>query len=270
MEVDTKLKLDVLAVLKSAGQVAVESHLSANPGHRLVPSFTATQSAEIQRVEQAIFEGLETLAGGYFATSETGRHRGQFSPIRWQVCPIDGIANFLSGRAGFAITLALYDQDECMAAWVYDPLLEKMAFASRWHQTEINGLHPSPKHLLSLENARLAIGAPALNVSIQTLEVFWHRVAVAQRWGMQTQQSGCTSLDIVQLIEGSVDAVHDQRSTFAAIAPPVFLAQRAGLVTSRLRGDRPLSFPHGATLAQPQIVDELLSRWPDLAELIPI
>jgi fructose-1,6-bisphosphatase/inositol monophosphatase family enzyme len=48
----------------------------------------------------------------------------------WLVDPLDGTANFASGKGPFGVIIALADQGEIVAGWIYEPLLDRMCFAA--------------------------------------------------------------------------------------------------------------------------------------------
>lgn len=49
----------------------------------------------------------------------------------WLVDPLDGTANFASGKGPFGVIIALADQGEIVAGWIYEPLLNRMCFAAK-------------------------------------------------------------------------------------------------------------------------------------------
>jgi fructose-1,6-bisphosphatase/inositol monophosphatase family enzyme len=49
----------------------------------------------------------------------------------WLVDPIDGTANFVAGRAPFAMMIALLKEGETVASWIFDPLDDRMFVAQR-------------------------------------------------------------------------------------------------------------------------------------------
>lgn len=49
----------------------------------------------------------------------------------WLVDPLDGTANFATGKGPFGVIIALADQGELLAGWIYEPLLNRMCFAAK-------------------------------------------------------------------------------------------------------------------------------------------
>lgn len=57
----------------------------------------------------------------------------------WIVDPIDGTANFASGRAPFAMMIALLEQGELVGSWILEPLTDRLAVAQRGAGAWIDG-----------------------------------------------------------------------------------------------------------------------------------
>jgi len=51
----------------------------------------------------------------------------------WIVDPIDGTNNFASGRSPFGIMIALAEDGVTQAAWMYDPVIDRLCHAHRGH-----------------------------------------------------------------------------------------------------------------------------------------
>lgn len=49
--------------------------------------------------------------------------------LNWIIDPIDGTGNFAAGRAPFGILLALVENGETLAGWMYDPLTDRLCHA---------------------------------------------------------------------------------------------------------------------------------------------
>lgn len=54
---------------------------------------------------------------------------GGEAPV-WVIDPVDGTGNFARGQPGFAVILALVEQGEVRAGWIYDPLTDLMVVSA--------------------------------------------------------------------------------------------------------------------------------------------
>lgn len=57
----------------------------------------------------------------------------------WLVDPIDGTANFVAGRAPFAVMVALLEEGVTTAAWVLDPLADRVVSAAAGAGAYVDG-----------------------------------------------------------------------------------------------------------------------------------
>lgn len=57
----------------------------------------------------------------------------------WLIDPIDGTSNFAEGRPVFAVMIALTHGREACAAWIYDPVGDRMAVAEAGAGAYLNG-----------------------------------------------------------------------------------------------------------------------------------
>ena len=77
-----------------------------------------------QNVEQTI---KSIISEHYPDDGFIGEESGQSLGVRqWVIDPIDGTTNFLRGIPYFCTTLALVENEEVVAGWIYDPVHEQL------------------------------------------------------------------------------------------------------------------------------------------------
>lgn len=103
---------------------------------------------------------LEILPGALFLGEETyAKDKSVLEVLRqsekpvWIVDPIDGTSNFVGGREGFGIILALLDRGEIAASWMFEIITRTMTIAYKGEGTTINGerISPLPVSLATLK-----------------------------------------------------------------------------------------------------------------------
>jgi fructose-1,6-bisphosphatase/inositol monophosphatase family enzyme len=57
----------------------------------------------------------------------------------WIIDPIDGTGNYARGETPFGIIIALAEQNETVAGWIYDPVRQRLCHAYRGHGAYIDG-----------------------------------------------------------------------------------------------------------------------------------
>ncbi|WP_109356876.1 inositol monophosphatase family protein [Sphingorhabdus sp. EL138] len=57
----------------------------------------------------------------------------------WIIDPIDGTGNFAAGKPPFGMIVALSQENETVAGWLYDPLQDRLCYAAKGQGAFING-----------------------------------------------------------------------------------------------------------------------------------
>jgi fructose-1,6-bisphosphatase/inositol monophosphatase family enzyme len=148
----------------------------------------------------------------------------------WVVDPIDGTRNFAAGRTPFGVMVALVESGETLAAWIYDPVGETMAWAVRGQGTFVNGarvrLPPPPPSAAQL-HGRVLKNALA------------HAPASLATWGDRRKRFGgtfsnfCAAAEYVMALQGNADFLVYRRTKPWDHMPGILLYQEAGGVAAR-------------------------------------
>jgi myo-inositol-1(or 4)-monophosphatase len=96
-------------------------------------------SAADFRAEKIIREELQKARPEYgLLLEESGAIEGQDPRFRWIVDPLDGTNNFLHAMPHFAVSIALEQDNEIVAAVTYDPIKDEMFYAARGQGAYLN------------------------------------------------------------------------------------------------------------------------------------
>ena len=96
-------------------------------------------------VEAALADGLAALlpAARFIGEERCAREPALLDTLGdglvWVVDPIDGTGNFAAGQPPFAVMVALLRDGVTIAAWIYDPLADRMTSARQGMGTRSNG-----------------------------------------------------------------------------------------------------------------------------------
>ena len=163
--------------------------------------------------EEAVFERPEVI-----------ERLGEAQPV-WVIDPIDGTGNFTRGVPNFAVQVALVRAGETLAAWIYAPILQRLATGERGSGAILDGrrrqLTPANRPAAEL---RGTLHAGTTFASVQMQRVVQHR-----RSRVAAQKSkAAASIEYLRLLEGEMDF-----SLFTKLmpwdhAPGCFLLQEAG------------------------------------------
>jgi|LauGreDrversion4_2_1035121.scaffolds.fasta_scaffold10047_2 myo-inositol-1(or 4)-monophosphatase len=191
----------------------------------------------VKRTEALIHDALHRLyptANLWMPLSGLMEYGGQNAPV-WIVNALDGQRNFSHGLPHFAMSLALKEANQLVAAVVYDPLRYETFWACRGggaflNQTRlrVSGRTKSDQALISTRVPRgekAALAAPLMQ-SLAT-----HGAGV-QSWGV-------ASLDLAYVASGRYEGFFDYDTVPHDIAAGILLAKEAGGMVSTPDGRFP-------------------------------
>lgn len=124
------------------------------------PVTIADKEAEI-----ALSTRLSSLLGGskvfgeeaFAANQGISEHIFGESPV-WIIDPIDGTRNFVRGSSEFGVIVALSEQNQAIAGWIYDPTSNQVISSEKGAGAFFNGRKLSVLSSTSLENMKGFLG----------------------------------------------------------------------------------------------------------------
>ena len=174
----------------------------------------------------------------------------------WIVDPIDGTRDFLRGRSGWAVSVALVEDGAVVAAVLGAPAQKRLYAASAGRGATLNGKPLAVSGLATLQGVRLPIDQPNLTAP------FW-----PSPWpGTAVAKPNSLALRMAMLAADEADAWIEGRSIaeWDVAAASLILAEAGGLATDRhgaaLSFNRPQPIIHGLAAATPALHGEVLAR----------
>ena len=174
----------------------------------------------------------------------------------WVVDPIDGTRDFLRGRSGWAISVALVEDGAVVAAVLHAPAQQRTYAASAGRGAILNGKRLRVSGLATLDGVRLPIDQANLTAS------FW-----PSPWpGTAVAKPNSLALRMAMLAANEADAWMEGRSVgeWDVAAASLILAEAGGLLTDRrgaaLAFNQPQPLIHGLAAATPALHGEVLAR----------
>lgn len=175
------------------------------------------------------------------------------------VDPIDGTRDFVRGRDGYAISIAIVERGELVAGVLCAPARRQLFLARRGGGATLNDRPIRVTGTTSLTGARLPVDPSAFSARI------W-----AEPWaGVAVEKPNAIALRIAKVANGEADALFDGRPARALdIAAAVLILTEAGGVVSDHEGALPSFDRRDAGLkslvaATPAIHAELRARVAD-------
>ncbi|MGY6710664.1 MAG: inositol monophosphatase family protein [Rhizobiaceae bacterium] len=232
-QVDEKSPGEVVTIAdREAEQIITPRLLSLLPGSRVV-------GEEAAAADPAMMDGLD--AGDV-----------------WLVDPLDGTANFVAGSAEFSVMVALLRGGETVAAWLLDPVSDRLAVASQGAGAFIDGVRvraaASASPVASCRGAVLTRFLPEeLKAAV---------AANTPRFSTISPGARCSGVDYPAVARGQQEFVLFWRLLPWDHAPGTLLVSEAGGWVARLDGTpyRPADQRPGLMAAQNREVWETVRR----------
>jgi myo-inositol-1(or 4)-monophosphatase len=174
----------------------------------------------------------------------------------WVVDPIDGTRDFLRGRSGWAVSVALVEDGAVTVGVLAAPAQKRLYAASAGQGATLNGDRLAVSGLATLQGVRLPIDAANLTAS------YW-----PSPWpGTATAKPNSLALRMAMLAADEADAWLEGRSIaeWDVAAASLILAEAGGKVTDRhgrpMAFNRPVPIIHGVAAATPALHADVLHR----------
>jgi myo-inositol-1(or 4)-monophosphatase len=174
----------------------------------------------------------------------------------WVIDPIDGTRDFLRGRSGWAVSVALVEAGRVVVAVLNAPAQDRLYAAAAGRGATLNGKRLTVSGLASLEGVRLPIDQA--NMAASYWPSPWPGTAVAK--------PNSLALRMAMLAADEADAWMEGRSIaeWDVAAASLILAEAGGVLTDRhgvaLAFNQPQPVIHGLAAATPALHADVLAR----------
>lgn len=192
------------------------------------------------RAEKVISDHLSKHFTDYgWLGEETQEKISRDGGLRWIVDPLDGTTNFLKDLPHWAVSIALFRENEPLAAIVYDPPKREMFCAEKGAGAYLNGRVLTVSQGVPLRAALVASGVPAggrttyLRHCMEDLEQLMPQTAGLRRWG-------AAALDLAYVAAGRFDAYWERNLGPWDIAAGMLIVREAGGRFTPLWEDHPV------------------------------
>lgn len=174
----------------------------------------------------------------------------------WVVDPIDGTRDFLRGRTGWAVSIALVEDGQPMLAAIAAPARKQLFVAERGKGASMNGQTISVSYHGSVVDCRIPADPSTIKAA------YW-----PERWPARTvEKPNGLALRIAKVANGEADAFFEGRpmGEWDIAAAALILEEAGGTITDRegapLRFNKPAPKLKGVVAATPAVHAEVLRR----------
>ncbi len=178
------------------------------------------------------------------------------SRFAWHVDPLDGTTNYMHGAPPYCVSVALAEDDEVVAAAIYDPWLDECFTAQKGKGTFLDGTEISASAAVSLGSSLVAASfPPVIDPDSDEIQAF---LRVAQEVG-SIRRTGSAALNLAYVAAGRFDGFWAVTIKPWDVAAGVLLVREAGgIVTAPDGGPFVLERASFACAATEKLHGELL------------
>jgi myo-inositol-1(or 4)-monophosphatase len=157
---------------------------------------------------------------------ENGEIVGKDKRFVWILDPLDGTTNYLHGFPQYAVSIALYENDEPTHAVVYDPFKEEMFTAAKGEGAYLNEQRIRITGADGFENTLIGTGFPFKEP--QHLDAYLSMFKAIHPQVAGIRRAGSAALDLAYLAAGRLDGFWEIKLNIWDIAAGVLLVKEAG------------------------------------------
>lgn len=239
------IKAIAVEAARQAGKLLRENF---RHGHRfeLKSNFRDLVTEFDRRAEEIIVSVIQQHFPQHSILTEEGSVRPtNTSPYQWIIDPLDGTTNFAHGFPFFAVSIAVYREDEALVGVVYNPIHDELFVGEAGHGAYCNGQPMRVSQTETLQESLVMTGFPYDERLIPQHLAWWERFA---RKAQTLRRLGSSALALAYLAAGRADGYWELDLKPWDMAAAVLMVREAGGTVTDLRG-RPLDLFAGEVLA---------------------
>lgn len=191
-----------------------------------------------RRSEEAVVNRLRSHFPKHAIVGEEGgEQNGAVAGTRfcWHVDPLDGTTNFAHGYPCFAVSIALYEEEEPLVGVVYNPISREMFHAARGEGAYLNQKPIRVSRVEKLSSALLGTGFPThKRTQNPNIHYYW-RFTLASHG---VRRDGSAALDLCMVACGRFDGFWEFGLKPWDTAAGVLIVKEAGGLVSDFAGRR--------------------------------
>ena len=214
--------------------------------------FSVRHKGPADLVTEADFASQETIRGillGEFPEhgfiGEEGDATWAEAEFRWIVDPLDGTTNYVHGMPHYAVSIALAQGDNLLAATVYDPSADECFTAVAGGGAWLNGRRLAASSVADPSEALVAVSLPAkVRRDGAEIALFTDVLLATQA----VRRMGSAALNLAYVAAGRLDASYATDTKAWDVAAGFLLVREAGGLVTALDGT-PVELFHPRFLA---------------------
>ncbi|MCH8813562.1 MAG: inositol monophosphatase [Chloroflexi bacterium] len=249
-----------VALAEQAGELILETSTEVTTSKGRGNVVTAADLAAEEHIRKSLEKEFPThgIVGEEFG-SQIGSGTSSY---QWIVDPLDGTMNFHRRIPFFAVSIALFLDDQPLLGVVYDPVRRECFSGRRGSGVTVDGQPIQVGNSSSLESALIAYDLGYIEDDV--LLTFLTARTLAPRIQRSLSLGSC-ALGLAYVAAGRLDAYYHLGTAIWDFAAGWLLAEEAGATVSTFEGQPVTDMQHSSVLAAaPPIHTQLLKEFGNL------
>ncbi|MFW6382079.1 MAG: inositol monophosphatase family protein [Bacillota bacterium] len=188
-----------------------------------------------KRSEEILVNKIQTVYPNHSIMAEEGSNKSNDSRYRWIIDPLDGTVNYVHGFPIFAISLAVYKDDQPEYGLIYLPYFNDIYSASRGQGSFYNGKRINVNKDYTVKDGIIATGFPySHQESNKALKLF--NKILPEAGGIR--RTGAAAFDLCQVARGVFSGFWEIELKLWDIAAGILLVEEAGGIITDFKGNK--------------------------------
>jgi len=204
-----------------------------------------------KNVESFLKQELYKKFPDIYFYGEEGEYNSNLNNLHWVVDPLDGTTNYLHNYPHYCISIALENNKEVLAAFIYQPISKELFHAFKGDGAFINNIRIYVSKKINFIGSLLCTGFPVrrhkdFKKTIDSIESVFYEADGIRR-------SGSAALDLCFVACGRLDGFWEEKLSRWDIAAGMLLVKEAGGIVKDFNNSD-----------YPQISGDVIASTPDI------
>ncbi|MBQ8884802.1 MAG: inositol monophosphatase family protein [Clostridia bacterium] len=218
-------------LLRSAGELLLKQEIAV-AGHKTANDLLTENDLLI---EQYLMEEIKATFPEVNIVSEETTADKPLGGVSVVIDPIDGTCNYAAGMDSFGIQIAIFEEVECVAAYMYFPRTGEMISAEKGRGAFANGKKLTVNKDMLPSDGFLLISDYYGNIAVPMDRQF-ELIKRLQPVFLKTRHLGAACVDFTALAKGQAAAYISYYHYIWDIAPGLLIANESGCVHALIDG----------------------------------
>ncbi|QCK13438.1 inositol monophosphatase family protein [Mangrovivirga cuniculi] len=262
MQVDSNLIEKCKIIISDVGNFILEESKNFKIEDIEKKGFNDLVSYVDKEAEKQLVENLVELIPGAGFIAEEGTIDKEGGRFRWIIDPLDGTTNFTHGLPVHCVSVALMEDEEILAGFIYEPSKDEFFHAIKDQGAFLNDEPISVSRVPDLANSLIATGFPYYDFG--KMDDYVEILKAFMRSSHGVRRMGSAAIDLAYVACGRFEGFFEYNLQPWDVAAGALIVCEAGGVVSDFSGGSDYVFGReivAANPVHPEILETIRKYW---------